>query len=228
MSASHFPSSGRVIQILKQVCGSLAEAHSIGLIHRDVKPANILLNARGGMFDVVKLLDFGLVKVVDHASEAQVTKAGGVVGTPMYMSPEAYQSPDNIDARTDLYAIGAVGYFLLAGEPPFLGETMLDVLKHQVQSVAEPPSKRLGKPVSPELEQLLLRCLSKSPADRPASASEIIAELDRIPTANSWTEAHARYWWRRYVPHLTITTPPDAITAVQQSSTIVLERTDEQ
>lgn len=218
---------GRVIHILKQVCGSLAEAHSIGLIHRDVKPANILLNARGGMFDVVKLLDFGLVKVIDHASEAQVTKAGGVVGTPMYMSPEAYQSPEAVDARTDLYAVGAVGYFLLTGEPPFLGETMLDVLKHQVQSIPEAPSQRLGQPVSPELEQLLLRCLSKSPADRPASVNEIIAELNRIPTANSWTESHARYWWRRYVPHLTITTPPGAATAAQQSSTIILDRADE-
>ncbi len=218
---------GRVIHILKQVCGSLAEAHSIGLIHRDVKPANILLNVRGGMFDVVKLLDFGLVKLVDNSSEAQVTKAGGVVGTPMYMSPEAYQSPETVDARTDLYAVGAVGYFLLTGEPPFLGESMLDILKHQVETVPDAPSKRLGQPVSPELEQLLLRCLSKSPADRPATAYEIIAELDRIPAANSWTEAHARYWWRRYVPHLTITTPPGAVTAAQQSSTIVLERADE-
>lgn len=218
---------GRVIHILKQVCGSLAEAHSIGLIHRDVKPANILLNARGGMFDVVKLLDFGLVKVIDHASEAQVTKAGGVVGTPLYMSPEAYQSPETVDARTDLYAVGAVGYFLLTGEPPFLGDSVLDILKHQVQTVPEPPSQRLGQPVSPELEKLLLRCLSKSPADRPATANEIIAELNRIPTANSWSEEHARYWWRRYVPPLTITTPPDAATAVQQSSTIVLERADD-
>ena len=218
---------GRVIHILKQVCGSLAEAHSIGLIHRDVKPANILLNVRGGMFDVVKLLDFGLVKLADNSSEAQVTNAGGIVGTPLYMSPEAYQSPERVDARTDLYAVGAVGYFLLTGEPPFLGESVLDILKHQVQTVPEPPSQRLGQPVSPELERLLLRCLSKSPADRPATAYEIIAELDRIPTANSWTEAHARYWWRRYVPHLTITTPPDAVTAAQQSSTIVLERADE-
>ena len=218
---------GRVIHILKQVCGSLAEAHSIGLIHRDVKPANILLNARGGMFDVVKLLDFGLVKVIDQSSEAQVTNAGGVVGTPTYMSPESYQSPDTVDARTDLYAVGAVGYFLLTGEPPFLGESVLDILKHQVETVPEPPSQRLGQPVSPELERLLLRCLSKSPAERPATANEIIAELDRVPTAHSWTESHARYWWRRYVPHLTITTPPDAATAVQQSSTIVLERADE-
>ncbi len=222
--ARHGPQpEGRAIHILKQVCGSLAEAHSIGLIHRDVKPANILLNARGGMFDVVKLLDFGLVKLVDSASESQVTKAGGVVGTPMYMSPEAYQSPKTVDARTDLYAVGAVGYFLLTGEPPFVGETMLDVLKHQIQSIPEPPSKRLGQPVSQEFEQLLLRCLAKAPADRPATAYDIITELDRIPTANSWTEADARYWWRRYVPNLPSTTPPGAVISAQPSSTIILD-----
>jgi serine/threonine protein kinase len=218
---------GRVIHILKQVCGSLAEAHSIGLIHRDVKPANILLNARGGMFDVVKLLDFGLVKLIDHSQEAQVTKAGGAVGTPMYMSPEAYQSSETVDGRTDLYAVGAVGYFLLTGDPPFIGETMLDVIKQQIQTIPEAPSQRLGQPISPELENLLLRCLAKSPTERPATANEIIAELNRIPTANSWTEEHARYWWRRYIPNLTATTPPDSSMTGQSSSTIVLERAGE-
>ena len=216
-------SEGRVIHILKQVCGSLAEAHSIGLIHRDVKPANILLNARGGMFDVVKLLDFGLVKVADHSSAAQVTNAGGVVGTPLYMSPEAYQSPDTVDARTDLYAVGAVGYFLLTGQPPFLGKSVLDILNHQVQTAPEPPSQRLGQPVSPELEQLLLRCLSKSAADRPATANEIIAELDHVPSANSWTESDARRWWRRYLPNLTTASPPETDNSAQRSETVILE-----
>ena len=213
---------GRVIHILKQVCGSLAEAHSIGLIHRDVKPANILLNVRGGMFDVVKLLDFGLVKLTDNSHEALVTKAGGVVGTPMYMSPEAYLSPNTVDARTDLYAVGAVGYLLLTGMPLFPGESVLDILTHQVKTQPELPSKRLGKPVSPELEQLLLRCLSKPAADRPQSANEIIAELNRVPSANSWTESDARHWWRRYLPNLEPDSPPETANTAQRSETIVL------
>jgi serine/threonine protein kinase len=132
------------------------------------------------------------------AAEAQVTKAGGVVG-----------------------------YFLLTGQPPFLSESMLDILKHQMQTVPEPPSKRLGQPVSPEFEQPQLLCLAKTPADRPATANEFIAELDRLPTANSWTEAHAPYWWRRYISHLSISKLPDDATAAQQSSTIVLERANE-
>ncbi|MBC7819913.1 MAG: serine/threonine protein kinase, partial [Planctomycetaceae bacterium] len=214
---------GRVIHLLKQVCGSLAEAHSIGLIHRDVKPANILLNVRGGMFDVVKLLDFGLVKVMDSASAALATKPGKVVGTPYYMSPEMYQSPDTIDARSDLYAVGAVGYFLLTGTPPFRGESVKEILNHHVKTAPEPPSQRLGQPVSPELEQLLLRCLSKSAADRPATAIEMIAELDRVPSANSWTESDARHWWRRYIPHLETNSPSETATSAQRSETVVLD-----
>ena len=214
---------GRVIHILKQICGSLAEAHSIGLIHRDVKPANILLNVRGGMFDVVKLLDFGLVKLTDPSREALVTKTGGVVGTPLYMSPEAYKSPDDIDARSDLYAVGAVGYFLLTGTPLFIGESVLDILRQQVQSLPEPPSKRLKQPVSVELEELIMRCLAKSPDDRPKSAVEIIADLDKIPTATSWTDADARLWWRRYLPSTTKTPTADTAITADLAATLVVE-----
>ncbi|MCX7419136.1 MAG: serine/threonine protein kinase [Planctomycetia bacterium] len=219
---------GRVIHLLKQVCGSLAEAHSISLIHRDVKPANILLCARAGIFDFVKLLDFGLVKVTENSNAALVTNAGGVVGTPLYMSPEAFKSPDKVDARSDLYAVGAVGYFLLTGTPLFLGDNVLDILNHQVKTAPEPPSKRLGQPVSRELEQFLLRCLSKSAADRPATANEIIAELDRVPTANSWTESDAQRWWRRYVPNLTIVSPPETANSAELSATVVVDRPAEE
>ncbi len=214
---------GRVIHLLKQVCGSLAEAHSIGLIHRDVKPANILLNVRGGMIDVVKLLDFGLVKVMDNASTAQVTKPGAIIGTPYYMSPEMYKSPDTIDARSDLYAVGAVGYFLLTGTPPFRGESVQEILNHHAKTAPEPPSQRLGRPVTPELEQLLLRCLSKSAADRPQSATDIIAALDQIPSASTWTETEARRWWRHYLPNLTIDSSTEAAETTQEAKTLVID-----
>ena len=215
---------GRVIHILKQVCGSLAEAHSIGLIHRDVKPANILLNVRGGLFDFVKLLDFGLVKAAETSRAALVTQAGGVVGTPHYMSPEAYKSPDKVDGRSDLYAVGAVGYFLLTATPLFIGDYVLDILNQQSNTPPEPPSQRLGQPVSPELERLLMRCLSKAASDRPASAEEIIAELVQIPTAGSWTDADARAWWRRYRPTAIATPPPKTATTEDLAATVIVDQ----
>jgi serine/threonine protein kinase len=122
---------GRVIHILNQLCGSLIEAHGVGLIHRDVKPANIIINRRGGMFDVVKLLDFGLVKAVDAAREAALTAAGSVTGAPLYVSPEGIERPDDVDARSDLYA---VGYFLLTGQPVFEGQSVVKICMHQVQT----------------------------------------------------------------------------------------------
>ncbi len=215
---------GRVIYILKQVCGSLAEAHVTGLIHRDVKPANILINARGGLFDFVKLLDFGLVKVAENSNSAFVTKGGGVVGTPLYMSPEACKSPESVDARSDLYAVGAVGYFLLTGTPLFFGDSVLDILNHQAKTSPEPPSKRGGQPVSPEMEHLLMRCLSKSPTDRPASAQEIIAALNELPTAGTWTDSDAREWWKRYLPNLSSTSPLKTASYAELAATVVVDQ----
>lgn len=213
---------GRVIHLLKQVCGSLSEAHSIGLIHRDVKPANILLNARGGQFDVVKLLDFGLVKVSENSNAALVTNAGGVVGTPLYMSPEAFKSPDKVDARSDLYAVGAVGYFLLTGTPLFFGDSVLDILNHQVKTAPDPISQRANQPVSAELEQLLMRCLAKSAAERPASSSELVEALDQLPTAGSWTDSDARKWWRRYIPNLSTIAATNTPNPADLSATVVV------
>lgn len=222
--ARHGPQpEGRVIHILKQVCGSLAEAHSIGLIHRDVKPANVLLNARGGQFDVVKLLDFGLVKVAESSNAALVTKVGGVVGTPLYMSPEAYKSPDAVDARSDLYAVGAVGYFLLTGTPLFIGANILEILNQQVHTVPEPISQRAKQSVSAELEQLVMRCLAKSAADRPTSASELIVAFDQLPTSGSWTDSDARKWWQRYIPNLWKATAANTSISAELTATVIVD-----
>ena len=170
---------GRVIYILQQVCGSLAEAHTIGLIHRDIKPANIILTERGGLYDFAKLLDFGLVKAVDSKKDSSLTSAGSMTGTPLYMAPEAIQH-DQIDGRSDLYALGAVGYYLLTGTPVFDGSHVLEILKKHVDQVPDPPSRRLGKPVSAELEAVLLKCLAKNSSDRQQSAIELADEL-RVP-----------------------------------------------
>ncbi len=186
---------GRVIHILQQVCGSLAEAHSIGLIHRDVKPANIFLTSRGGVMDFVKLLDFGLVRAVDEKQAARLTSAGSMTGTPLYLSPEAIQSPDSMDARSDLYAVGAVGYFLLTGTPLFDGRSVVEIVQHHLQTSPEPPSKRLQKSVSHDLEQVLLGCLKKDPAERPQTALELARQLLVCRSAVEWQQKHAAEWW---------------------------------
>jgi serine/threonine protein kinase len=189
---------GRVINILQQVCGSLFEAHESGLIHRDIKPANIILSQRAGIADFVKVLDFGLVKAVDTAEDARITMANVTVGTPNYISPEAVDRPDLVSAKSDLYAIGAVGYFLLTGTPVFSGKTVMDICMKHVRAIPEPPSKRLGSEICPPLEALILRCLAKAPADRPASARVIIEELSLCQPAQPWTRANAENWWRTF------------------------------
>jgi serine/threonine protein kinase len=187
---------GRVIHLLAQVCGSLVEAHSAGLIHRDIKPANIMLTRRGGVSDYVKLLDFGLVKAVDSEKMRTLTSADAVTGTPLYIAPETIEDADGTDARSDLYSLGAVGYFLLTGRPVFDAGGILEIMRAHVQTKPIAPSKRLAQPMSAELEQLILRCLSKSPQERPQSAAEMAVELSRCVPAQPWTQSDADRWWQ--------------------------------
>lgn len=187
---------GRVIRILQQICGSLYEAHALGLVHRDIKPANVMLNRRGGEPDVVKVLDFGLVKALDDAHQARPTT--GLSGTPLYMSPEAIQSPDTVDGRSDLYAVGAIGYFLLTGKSVFEAGSLVELCQKHVLSLPVTPSERMGKAVSPELEAALLSCLEKNRAKRPQTARDLATQLSRTPTANSWSIDEAEAWWGRH------------------------------
>jgi serine/threonine protein kinase len=202
-------SEGRVISILRQVCGSLAEAHTIGLVHRDIKPANIFLTQRGGVADFVKVLDFGLVKSLD-AEGVELTMAEATLGTPLYMSPEAVEHPNAVDARSDLYSLGAVGYFLVTGQPLFDWLTLGEVLMHQVKDMPMRPSERLGRPVSPDLEELLMRCLAKNPDARPANARELDEALSRCQRNGDWTREMSEDWWRKFSgsqPDKTVLTP---------------------
>lgn len=184
---------GRVIQILQQVCGSLYEAHSLGMVHRDIKPANIMLNRRGGEADVVKVLDFGLVKALDDRSQA--SEAGGLSGTPLYMSPESIQTPDVVDGRSDLYAVGAVGYFLITGQPVFNSPSLTELCQQHVLGIPEPLSKRLGRPVSAGLENAILACLEKSRAKRPQTARELAKLLAAVASGDDWDQDSAEAWW---------------------------------
>src|SRR5262249_23824157 len=186
---------GRVIHVLRQGCGSLAEAHQIGLIHRDIKPANIVLTRRGGIYDVVKVLDFGLVRTVDRP-RADSARRDVVVGTPHFMSPEAIETPASVDSRGDLYSVGAVGYWLLTGKTLFDSDDVTELLKHQVNMVPSTPSTRLGTQVSPDQEDIILRCLSKTPDQRPPSAAALDRALAECASAGSWTVQESETWWR--------------------------------
>ncbi len=187
--------SGRVVHLLRQVCHSLAEAHAAGLVHRDVKPGNIFTCRYGGDPDFVKVLDFGLVKTL-AASAADITQTGFFAGTPAFMAPEMALGRA-VDARTDLYALGAVGYMLVTGLPVFDRKTALETIHDHASTTPIPPSKRVATPIEPELERVLLDCLAKDPDERPESARVLDARLAGLVLQEPWTRELAERWWSR-------------------------------
>jgi len=189
--------AARVVHVLRQVCDSLEEAHARGLVHRDIKPANIHLGRVGCRDDFAKVLDFGLVKAVSAGPESSlVTIDGGIVGTPAYMAPEVTLG-GAIDGRGDLYALGCVAYYLLTGEQVFIGDTVVKQISQHVHAVPVPPSQLTKLPVPAELEQLVLACLAKNPADRPQTARQLAQSLDGIE-GMTWSEEEAARWWREH------------------------------
>jgi eukaryotic-like serine/threonine-protein kinase len=187
----------RAIHMLAQISGALAEAHALGLIHRDIKPANIVLTERPDEPDVVKVVDFGLVKnfggnLVESATSDAIT------GTPLYMAPEAITQPDTIDGRSDLYAVGAVAYFLLTGKHVFDAATVIEVCSKHMLEAPVPPSERLGKPLPADLEAIVLRCLAKDRNDRPASAAVLRTSLLACVDAGRHDQPAARDWWQAH------------------------------
>jgi serine/threonine-protein kinase len=189
----------RAIHLLVQACDSLAEAHAVGLIHRDVKPANIVACHWGLKWDFVKVLDFGLVKATwSMGDDDHLTSDGVITGTPAFMAPEAVLGEKALDARVDLYGLGCVAYWLLTGERVFVGRTPVEVLLHHVKTAPIPPSERAGTKVPSSLEALVLSCLAKDPADRPPSAEWLAARLAECETAGDWTPARAHGWWETH------------------------------
>ncbi len=188
--------TGRSIHILRQVCDSLQEAHTIGLVHRDIKPANIHVGRVGLRHDFVKVLDFGLVKEVSSVSmgESLATIPGQMaLGTPGYMAPEMALG-ERVDGRADIYALGCVAYYLVTGELVFEADTAFQMIAKHLQSVPIPPSQRTSRPVSADLERLILKCLAKNPIERPQSAAHLAQALDFIPS-DPWSQDQARGWW---------------------------------
>ena len=187
---------GRAIYFLRQVCAALKEAHAIGLIHRDVKPSNVLVCERGGVNDVVKLLDFGLVQHLGvSGDESKLTVQGAILGSPPYMSPEQAMSKPNIDARTDIYSLGGLAYYLLSGQAPFVRESAME---HLVAHLHEPvvPLRSLRPDTPEDLEEAILHCLNKKPDDRYPTIDRADRALAECESAGTWDSDQAAQWWR--------------------------------
>jgi serine/threonine-protein kinase len=182
---------GRVVSLLRQVCGALSEAHDLGLIHRDVKPGNIMICRLGGRADVAKLLDFGLVAEPSR-QETQLTQPGGLLGTPAYMSPEQARGAE-VGPASDLYSLGAVAYFLLTGRPPFGEKNPFELLHAHLNRPVVPPSEIVSS-IPPELEAIVLRLLAKNPEDRYPTSSDVERDLAACDPGG-WSIADAEAWW---------------------------------
>jgi serine/threonine-protein kinase len=193
-------SPARVVFLLRQLCGALAEAHAVGLIHRDIKPGNVLVCNRGGRADVAKLLDFGLVHRPSEAGDtSRLTHPGLVFGTPAYMSPEQAAGRPGGDARSDIYSLGALAYFLLAGQPPFVRASVVQTL---AAHISEPlaPLPRFRDAVPADVQAVVLRCLSKEQAARFPDVAALDEALSRCACAGEWTSAQAAAWWKTQAP----------------------------
>lgn len=187
-------SPGRAVYITRQVCKSLSEAHRMGMVHRDLKPNNIHLANLGGEYDVAKVLDFGLVKWNADPEAPQLTAEHSVSGTPLFMSPEQATGRRDIDGRSDLYALGAVLYFLLTGKPPFEGNNAIAILVAHASQAAVPPSQ-LNPEIPDDLEAVVLKCLAKNAVDRFQDARELGDALAACACAADWNESAAESWW---------------------------------
>ena len=188
--------SERAIYVLRQICHSLSEAQSHGLVHRDIKPANVFLCRYGEEYDFVKVLDFGIVRAIGDATNtsAAPTRENAIQGTPAFMSPEQALGTD-VDWRADIYATGCLAYWLLTGQFVFTSQTPMGILVQHAQKPPIPPSVRTDLPIPKALEDLVLSCLAKDPANRPQSARELSLRLADVEGANAWTQDRAREWW---------------------------------
>ncbi|BAU49438.1 serine/threonine protein kinase [Sulfurifustis variabilis] len=190
--------AARAAYLLRQVCASLGEAHAKHIVHRDIKPQNIMVCEASGRREVVKVLDFGLVKRLDHADTRDLTGSLHVLGTPLYMAPERIRDPGVLDVRSDIYSVGAVAFWLLTGRRLFETETEHDLSYHVLHVTPPRASALAAHPVPPAFDELIARCLAKSPDDRPANAEAVTAVLDEVLAAAPWTEADIAAWWNRH------------------------------
>ncbi len=187
---------GRIVRLLSQVAGALAEAHSKSLVHRDLKPSNIMVARWGGIPDFVKVLDFGLAR--DLADDnSNLTRSRALVGTPSFMAPEAILDPRSVDARADVYGLGALGYFLRTGTAVADADRTREVLRRQIEDAPQfPPGET--DPAVAELDALLAECLAKTREARPGSARKVAARLVGLVDLLPWSEEDSSAWWDGY------------------------------
>jgi serine/threonine-protein kinase len=189
--------SERAVHFLRQVCGALREAHGKGLIHRDIKPANIFAAERGGVHDVAKLLDFGLVREqAPPSAHSKPNEPGTFSGSPLFMCPEQVSSYDKLDARSDIYSLGAVAYYLTTGRPPFEGNTPWEIITAHAREPFQPPAE-INPEIPADLELVIIRCLSKLPNNRFPDAASLDRALAACQCAGQWTQESAAAWWSK-------------------------------
>ena len=208
----------RAVHFLIDVCEALTEAHEAGMIHRDIKPANVFASQRGGIDDFTKLLDFGVVREV-KVDKGMTTTSRMVAGTPAYMSPEQATTPLTIDARSDLYSVGAIAYYLLCGVAPFTGPTPLQVMLSVVNDPPTPMNTHRTS-IPADLESIVMRCLAKDPQQRFPSARILADELMRCECAGRWTRQDAAEWWRAHRVEVAGSPVPNGDTLVAEETNL--------
>lgn len=209
--------AGRVKTILLQICTSLEEAHQQGLVHRDLKPSNVMLCKLALTYDFIKVLDFGLAKCAACEDVGQLTADGSGMGTPGYIAPEVALGEAAVDGRADIYGLGCVAYFLLTGTLVFAESNPMTMALMHVQAVPAPPSSRTELAIPADLERLVLHCLEKKPADRPASARHV-AELLEACDLPPWTQEDATAWWERHLPATSSLRQTEGVTAANATT----------
>ena len=208
----------RVAMLLGQACRSLAEAHEHGLVHRDIKPANLFVACLGPEYDYLKVLDFGIVKDRPGQEAMLLTAQGMVQGTPAFMAPEMVLGETEVDGRADLYSLACVAYWALTGQLVFAAKTPEQMLLHHAQTTPVPPSQVSELPIPRAIDEIVMRCLAKSPDDRPASALDLEAALSGVAFDRPWTQERAREWWELHVPGIRM--------AKRTLSNLVMDRVD--
>jgi serine/threonine-protein kinase len=195
-----------MLYIFRQILRSIAEAHNLGLIHRDIKPGNIILCQRGGEWDFVKVVDFGLARDLGFKLAPKITQTGLISGTPLYIAPECLEDPDSCSRRSDIYALGVVAFYLLTGRDLYVANNALELLQNALHEAPPRISDLIDSQVPAELDDLILRCVAKKPADRPTSVEVMLAVVMSLAASHGWTQDDARTWWREHEPQTTMCT----------------------
>jgi len=185
----------RIVHLLSQVCHSLEEAHEHGLVHRDIKPNNVMVGRMGAEYDFVKVLDFGLVKLEETKEDVKLTRAGATPGTPGFMAPEQIMTPSEVDPRADIYSVGCLAYFLVTGRLVFEADDWERVKMAHVKNPVVPPSDRTDFDVPAEMDAVIMKCLEKDPDDRFQTIGKLAEALAAVPVEEPWTRARAKKEW---------------------------------